>query len=156
MADETTLAAVLTSADIVFEIVDVGPCRTAAEAARALDVPLRHVVKSLVCVTDHMPVIVLVTGDRSLSYEKLRQTTGAEEAYLAPARLVKSASGYDVGAVAPLGHPAQLALYADLALKDLPVAYFGAGSHRHMLRLPPLDLERLTHVEWADLTTILP
>ena len=153
MADQTTLAALLTEAGAVFEIVDVGPCHTAAEAARALCVPLGHVVKSLVCIADGAPVVALVTGDRTLSYEGLRRAAGADDVSLAPRRVVKSATGYDVGAVAPLGHPVQLALYADLAVKDLPVAFFGAGSHRHMLRLQPPDLERLCRVEWADLTT---
>ena len=153
MADQTTLAALLSESGIMFEIVDVGPCHTAAEAAQALGVPLGHVVKSLVCVADGTPVIALLTGDRTLSYQGLGRAAGADDVSLAPRRVVKSATGYEVGAVAPLGHPVQLALYADLAVKDLPVAFFGAGSHRHMLRLQPLDLERLCHVEWADLVT---
>lgn len=153
MADQTTLAALLSEADTMFEIVDVGPCHTAAEAAQALGVPLGHVVKSLVCMTHGTPVIALLTGDRMLSYQGLGRAAGADDVSLAPRRVVKSATGYDVGAVAPLGHPVQLPLYADLAVKDLPVAFFGAGSHRHMLRLQPSDLEQLCHVEWADLAT---
>jgi prolyl-tRNA editing enzyme YbaK/EbsC (Cys-tRNA(Pro) deacylase) len=153
MADQTTLAALLSETGTMFEIVDVGPCHTAAEAAQALGVPLGHVVKSLVCVADGTPVIALLTGDHTLSYQGLGRAVGADDVSLAPRRVVKNATGYDIGAVAPLGHPVQLALYADLAVKDLSVAFFGAGSHRHMLRLQPLDLERLCHVAWADLVT---
>lgn len=153
MADETTLRAFLSLAGVQCDLAEVGYARTAQEAAEALGAPLTQIVKSLVCLVDGRPVIALVTGDRSLSLDKLGAVAQAERAVLARGSVVETVTGYAVGAVAPVVHPSQLPVFGDLAVGRLKDAYFGGGSHHHMLRMAPRDLERLTPVVWADLAS---
>lgn len=151
-SDEKSLAQVLRTAGIPHDLVDVGDyARTADEAARNLGSPLSAIVKSLVCAADDRPVLALVPGDRALSFEKLRRLVGAQSVKLAARRVVERASGYAVGAVAPIGLPPGLRVYGELSIRDLHSVYCGAGSVRHMVRLSPRDLDLVTSITWADL-----
>lgn len=151
-SDERTLAQVLRTAGIPHDLVDVGDyARTADEAARNLRSPLSAIVKSLVCVADGSPVLALVPGDRALSFEKLRRLVGAQAVKLAARRVVEGASGYAVGAVAPIGLPPGLRVYGEITIRHLDSIYCGAGSDRHMVRISPRDLDLVTPITWADL-----
>lgn len=125
--------------------------RTAREAAERLGAPLARIVKSLVCTADGAPLVALVPGDRVLSFDKLGAVAGAGEVRLAGRRVVEDASGYAVGAVAPVGLPPDLTVYGDLSILELAVVYCGAGSHHHMFRIAPRDLESLTAITWAEI-----
>lgn len=151
-SNEKTLSVILQAAGIPHELIDVGAfARTAQEAADNLAAPLSAIVKSLVCVADGMPLVALVPGHRTLSFSRLMQVTGAAAAGLAGRRVVETVSGYAVGTVAPVGLPSGLPVYGDASLRELETIFCGAGSDRHMLRLSPRDLERLTSIVWADL-----
>jgi Cys-tRNA(Pro) deacylase len=150
--DETSLARYLTSLEISHEIILVdGSTRTAADAASQLGVPLAHIVKSLVCRTEGGPVLALVPGDRDLSLEKLSDAWGHDRVKLASRRQVEQATGYVVGAVAPVGLASPLPVLADVSLRSLREVYCGGGSTRHMLRISVADLERVTQLEWREL-----
>src|SRR4051794_29620125 len=84
---------------------------TAAEAAAALGVDVAAIVKSLVFTLTRdgaaEPLLVLASGpnrvDLALIGRHLGGTVGK-----ADAATVKSATGYSIGGVPPLGHPAPL------------------------------------------------
>lgn len=154
MSDENTVLAHLQAAGVPHELVAVtGTARTAVEAAAALGSPLDTIVKSLVCLADEEPVLALVPGDCVLSLDKLAGAAGARRAKLAAGRIVKRATGYPVGGVAPFGHAQPLRVYGDLRIRRFHQVYCGAGSIFHMLRIGTRDLERLAGVTWTDLCT---
>lgn len=151
-SDERTLSTILQAAGVPHELIDVGAyARTAQEAADNLGAPLSAIVKSLVCVADGAPLVALVPGHRSLSFSKLARASGAPLAKLAGRGLVEAASGYAVGTVAPVGLPPGLPVFGDASIRVLDTVYCGAGSDRHMLRISPEDLDRLTSIVWVDL-----
>src|SRR5690242_732551 len=124
---------------------------TAADAARAVGCPLEHIVKSLVFICDGRAVLALVPGDKRADATKVAAAAGAGYARSARLEEVRSATGFDPGAVAPFPVPGVAKVLIDRELQQVEIVWVGAGSRRHMAGLSPLDLVRLAGAEVADL-----
>jgi prolyl-tRNA editing enzyme YbaK/EbsC (Cys-tRNA(Pro) deacylase) len=95
--------------------------RTAALAAAALDVEVGQIVKSLVFLRGDEPVLVLCAGDRRVDAARLGIAP-------APADRVRSATGFSIGGVPPLGHDAELPTTIDESLRRFDVVWAAAGT----------------------------
>jgi prolyl-tRNA editing enzyme YbaK/EbsC (Cys-tRNA(Pro) deacylase) len=95
--------------------------RTAALAAAALGVEVGQIVKSLVFLRDEQPVLVLCAGDRRVDAERLGLSP-------ANADVVRSATGFSIGGVPPLGHDTELATTIDESLRRFTVVWAAAGT----------------------------
>lgn len=85
-------------------IVYPGHVTSLAEAAAACGVPEESVVKTLVVRRGEGDyVLVLVPGDRSLSWKKLRAVLGVNRIALPDSDEAKAATGYARGTISPLG-----------------------------------------------------
>ena len=69
---------------------------------------------------------------------------------LAPAEVVKEATGYRAGGVPPIGHRQPLQVVIDRRVFDHDMVYGGGGDEWHMLRLEPQVIQRLTGARVAD------
>jgi prolyl-tRNA editing enzyme YbaK/EbsC (Cys-tRNA(Pro) deacylase) len=116
---------------------------TAAEAAAAIGCEVSAIVKSLLFDAEGEPLLVLASGpnrvDTAALGERLGVTIGK-----ADAAAVKRATGYSIGAVPPLGHPAPLLTVFDETLLALPVVWAAAGSATAVFAIAPAELARLT------------
>jgi prolyl-tRNA editing enzyme YbaK/EbsC (Cys-tRNA(Pro) deacylase) len=119
--------------------------RTAADAAASLGVPVGAIVKSLVFAIDGRAVLALIAGDRQCDTARLPAVLRlAGAAGRADAELVKQATGFSIGGVAPLGHSAALPTAIDASLARFSTVYAAAG-HPHCVFATSLDeLARLT------------
>jgi prolyl-tRNA editing enzyme YbaK/EbsC (Cys-tRNA(Pro) deacylase) len=124
---------------------------TAQAAADAVGCGLDQIVKSLVFVCDGDVVLALVPGDRRADSDKVAGAAGAPAARIAKAREVEEATGFPPGGVAPFGLPRGIRVVLEQSLLSHPVVWAGGGSDRHMVRLSPRELARLTRAEGADL-----
>ena len=124
---------------------------TAQEAARAIGCDLTEVVKSIVLVCDATVVLALVPGDRRTDLAKVAAAVGAADARIADAREVMAATGFEPGAVAPLGLRAVRVVLLEQTLLPHERVWVGAGSPVHMAGLAPSELQRLTGARTADL-----
>lgn len=105
--------------------------RTAEDAANALGCPLGAIVKSLVFMIDGTPVMALVAGDRRCEVAALASALGLTgKAKRADADQVRQATGFSIGGVAPVGHPAPIAMAIDASLGRFDAVYAAAG-HTH-------------------------
>jgi prolyl-tRNA editing enzyme YbaK/EbsC (Cys-tRNA(Pro) deacylase) len=131
------------SAARVVELADTA--RTAQDAAAALGVEVGAIVKSLVFAVGGRPVMALVAGDRQCDAAALPALLGLEgKAKRADAELVREATGFAIGGVAPLGHPSPLPTAIDASLGRFATVYAAAG-HPHCVFATSLDeLARLT------------
>ena len=85
-------------------IIHPGHVTSLAEAAAACGVPEESVVKTLVVRRGEGDyVLVLVPGDRSLSWKKLRAVLGVNRIALPDSDEAKDATGYARGTISPLG-----------------------------------------------------
>ena len=124
--------------------------RTAADAARAVGCEVAQIVKSLVFVCDGKPVLVMVGGDRRADRAKVEAAVPCEKATIAGPDEVRSATGFEPGAVAPFPLPAIQTILVDNELLLHEVVWTGAGSHQHVLAIAPSDLVRLTRARSVD------
>jgi prolyl-tRNA editing enzyme YbaK/EbsC (Cys-tRNA(Pro) deacylase) len=95
--------------------------RTAALAAAALGVEVGQIVKSLVFLLGEQPVLVLCAGDRRVDAERLGLSP-------ANADVVRSATGFSIGGVPPLGHETELPTTIDESLRRFAVVWAAAGT----------------------------
>lgn len=114
--------------------------RTAAEAAVAIGCDVAAIANSLVFVADGEPVLVMTSGGHRVDLAVLAASTGAGEIAMAPASVVRSATGQAIGGVAPAGHPAPLRTFIDDALRAHSVVWAAAG-HPHTVM--PLTFAQL-------------
>jgi prolyl-tRNA editing enzyme YbaK/EbsC (Cys-tRNA(Pro) deacylase) len=128
-----------------------GGTPTAEAAAEAAGCGLDQIVKSLVFMCDDRPVVALGPGDRRGDPEKIAHAAEATTARIATAGEVAAATGFPPGGVAPFPLPAECRVVIEQSLLAHSVVWAGAGSSRHMLRLAPAELARLTRAGGADL-----
>lgn len=124
---------------------------TAEDAAAAAGCGLDQIVKSLVLVCDDgRTVVALVPGDRRGDAQKVAAAAKAENARIASAAEVESATGFGPGAVAPFPLPQVGLVLMDRALLRHQIVWAGAGSPRHIVGLAPGELLRLARARPMD------
>lgn len=114
--------------------------RTAAEAAAAIGCEVSAIANSLVFLADGVPVLVMTSGGHRVDLVTLTSSIGVAEVAMAPASVVRSATGQAIGGVAPVGHPAPLRTYIDEELQQHATLWAAAG-HPHTVM--PLTFEQL-------------
>ena len=122
------------------------PSHTAAEAAAALELDdVSRVVKSMVCVTSGgEPVVVLVGGDDRIDFTALAAHLGTPRVRLSTLAEAEEITGYEVGAVAPIGDfSLRTVMDAAVAASSSDV-FTGAGNSDDHLQISPAELRRAT------------
>ena len=118
--------------------------RTAAEAAAALGCEVGAIASSLVFVADGEPLLVLTSGAHRVDVLSVAAQLGVSSVDRAPAAMVRDATGYAIGGVAPVGHPTPLRTLVDVDLARHDVVWAAAG-HPHAVFPTTYDeLLRLT------------
>jgi Cys-tRNA(Pro) deacylase len=124
------------------------------EAAAERGVSIRQVVKTLlVRRPDRKHLIALVRGDQRLSLKKLARIAGVKKLDMAPAADVPRITGYQIGAVAPVGlRRSDVPIYVDEHILAEPRVSISAGRHDAGLELATEDLIRAVSGQVADIT----
>ena len=116
---------------------------TAVAAAAALGVPVGAIVKSLVFSADGEPLLVLASGDHLVDTAKVAAALGAAVVRRADPETVRAATGFAIGGVAPVGHPAPLRTVVDTHLATYPRLWAAAGTPDSIF---PTDYDELLRV----------
>ena len=104
-----------------------------------------QIVKSLIfrgARTD-TPILVLASGANRVDERRLGELVG-EPIAKADAAFVRAHTGFAIGGVAPLGHPAPLKTYIDADLLQYAEIWAAAGTPNAVFALTPADLEAMT------------
>jgi prolyl-tRNA editing enzyme YbaK/EbsC (Cys-tRNA(Pro) deacylase) len=124
---------------------------TAEAAADAVGCTLSQIVKSLVFVCDGAPAVVLAPGDRRVDSAAVARVTSARRAAIARPEEVVAVTGFTPGSVAPFPLPEVQMMLLERTLLRHHVVWAGAGSVRHLVRLSPTELLRLSRGRVEDL-----
>ncbi|MEB2348919.1 MAG: YbaK/EbsC family protein [Comamonadaceae bacterium] len=124
--------------------------RTAQEAADALGIVVGQIAKSIIFKrkSDGAAVLVITSGDRRVDEKKVSALVGAIGR--ADADFVKSATGFTIGGVAPVGHTSAPVTLIDRELLRFDEIWAAAGHPHAVFRLRPQDLARLTGAPVED------
>jgi len=128
----TMLSPALQAADeagLRYRVIRHGAVRSLAEAAQARGVPPADVVKTLVIRRgDGDFLFVLVPGNRTISWPKLRALLDVSRLSLPDAGVARDATGYERGTITPFGslQPWPVIVDARIAGREITL---GAGQH---------------------------
>jgi prolyl-tRNA editing enzyme YbaK/EbsC (Cys-tRNA(Pro) deacylase) len=140
------------AADGIRELTD--SARTAQEAADALGVPVGAIVKSLVFAADGRPVLVLASGEHQVDTTKVAAVLAVRAVKRADADMVRDATGFPIGGVAPIGHPAPLTTVIDSHLNDFAVVWAAAGTPHAVFPTTYDELLRVSKGSPADVAAL--
>ena len=127
--------------------------RTAAAAAEQLGITPAQIANSLVFTADGEPVLVMASGAHRVDTAKLAVALGAQTVERAAPEAVRSATGFAIGGVAPVGHPSPLRTLVDEALSAYDVVWAAGGHPRSVFPTTYAELLRITGGTAADVGT---
>jgi Cys-tRNA(Pro)/Cys-tRNA(Cys) deacylase len=121
------------------------------EAAAALGIEPRRVLKTLVASTDDGLVLAVVPVDRELDLKRLAAATDGRRAVMAEPAEAERATGYVIGGISPLGSRRPLAVVVEGSVFDYDTVFVSAGRRGLQLEMAPHDLVRLCHATTAPI-----
>jgi Cys-tRNA(Pro) deacylase len=145
---------VLDEAGIAYEVLHhAHKAKNVEEAATERDLALSQIVKAILVQRPRGYVLVLVRGDQRLSLKKLARLLGDKQVELAAAHDVPRITGYQIGAVAPLGlRRSDTPIWVDEHILEQEHVSISAGRHDAGLLLRTADLVRAVDGRVEDLT----
>jgi Cys-tRNA(Pro)/Cys-tRNA(Cys) deacylase len=142
----------LAESEIRHEIVRHGPVRSLAEAAAARGVESAAVVKTIVVRRgDDDYLFVLVPGDRTIGWPKLRALLGVSRLSMPDAATAQDVTGYERGTITPFGSLRAWPVVADERIRGRTVS-IGAGAHGVAATVDGDDLVTSLDATVADVT----
>jgi Cys-tRNA(Pro)/Cys-tRNA(Cys) deacylase len=127
------------------------PARTASRAAVVLGLQPHLVVKSVLFVAAGDPVMVMIPGDRTVDYAKLKAELGVTRLRLINADEVRQLTGYLIGCTPPVALKTEMPKYIDLHALREDVVYTGGGEPNMILKIRSYDLVRAADAEVVDI-----
>jgi Cys-tRNA(Pro)/Cys-tRNA(Cys) deacylase len=119
----------LDSSGVAYQVIRHGPVRSLAEAANARGVEPADVVKTMVVRRGEGDYLfVLVPGDRTISWPKLRALLGVSRLSMPDAALAREVTGYERGTITPLGSTTAWPVVTDERVLGRQIT-LGAGEH---------------------------
>lgn len=117
------------AAGITHTVTRHGRVRSLEEAAAARGIEPRDLIKTLVVrVSEGEHVFVLVPGDRTFSWPKVRALLGTNRISMPDAEEARAVTGYERGTITPFGSRSRLPIIADTHLCGRTIS-IGGGAH---------------------------
>lgn len=125
---EVRAVAALDASGLRYRLVRHGPVRSLAEAAAARRLSPGQVVKTLVVRRGEDDYLfVLVPGDRTISWPRLRELLGVSRLSMPDAVVAREVTGYERGTITPFGSLRAWPVVADARVPGRAVS-IGAGA----------------------------
>jgi len=149
----TPAIAALEEAGVPFRVVRTEIARSAEESAALQGIPLGSLLRSILVrrAADDF-LFVLVPGGRRFDWPKLRAHVGTSRLSLPDAEEARAETGYERGAITPLGARRPWPVIADASISGLEVVAIGGGARGVNVHLAPADLVAATGAAVVDVT----
>jgi Cys-tRNA(Pro)/Cys-tRNA(Cys) deacylase len=141
MTGEQTATAALAATGVPHTVTRHGRVDSLEAAAAARGVEPRAIIKTLVVRRgDDDFLLVLVPGDRSISWPKLRALLGVSRMSMPDAETARAATGYERGTITPFGALGDWPVIADEQATAQDQVSIGGGAHGVAFTLTGPDL----------------
>lgn len=151
VSEQRALAA-LEASGIAYRVVRHGRVRSLAEAAAARGLEPAAVIKTIVVRrSDDDYLFVLVPGERTISWPKLRSLLGVSRLSMPDAATARDVTGYERGTITPFGSARPWPVVADERVLGHEVS-IGGGAHGVSATVDGDDLIRVVDATVADVT----
>jgi Cys-tRNA(Pro)/Cys-tRNA(Cys) deacylase len=125
--------------------------RIGLQAAEALGVEPRRMLKTLMAEVDGKPVCVVVPSDREVSMKKLAAAFAGKAANMMRPAAAERLTGYHVGGISPFAQKKRVPVAIDRALAETSV-YLNGGQRGLQIELDPNDAVRALDATVQPLT----
>ena len=144
----------LLEAGVKTDVLELGDCRTAQQAADAAGCLLDQIAKSIIFrgLDSDRAILFLTAGGNQVDDAKASRVAG-EPLGKADAALIRAQTGFAIGGVSPVGHLNPIRAFLDPRLLEFDVVYAAAGTPRHVFPIKSAVLERITDAQIADFKT---
>lgn len=141
----------LTQAGLPDTSFEAGEARTAEQAAQACGCALDQIVKSILFCGENSGALrlFLTAGGNRIDVTKASRLAG-EPLGRADPTLVRSATGFAIGGVSPVGHVTRFPIWMDPRLMGFATIWAAAGTPRHVFSIAPPALMSVTNAKLAD------
>ena len=153
MEPETPATIALGASQLAFTVVRTDRPADADDSAALQGIRLDQLVRTIVVrrgVDDY--VFVLVPGGRQVDWPKLRAHLGVHRLSLPDAEEAERATGYERGAITPLGSIRAWPVVADATIEGRGTVAIGGGARGVNIHAAASDLLALTEAVSADVT----
>ena len=151
-ATRTPAVDAVRAAGIPHTVTRHGRVRSLEEAAAARGIEPRDLIKTLVVRrSEDEHVFVLVPGDRTFSWAKVRALLGTNRISMPDADTARAVTGYERGTITPFGSATALPVIADSHLAGRRIS-IGGGAHGVGLTVQGDDVIRLFEATVADIS----
>jgi Cys-tRNA(Pro) deacylase len=151
MTEHTALAAIEASG-LKHVVTKHGPVRSLEEAAQARGVDPADIIKTLVVRRgDDDYLFVLVPGDRTISWPKLRELLAVSRLSMPDASVAREVTGYERGTITPFGSTTAWPVIADDRVAGRTVS-IGGGAHGVAFTVDGTGLIEALAAQQADVT----
>ena len=127
--------------------------RIGLQAAEALGVEPRRVLKTLMAEVDGKPVCVVVPSDREVSMKKLAAAFAGKAASMMRPSDAERLTGYHVGGISPFGQKKRVPAAIEAAALEATSVYLNGGQRGLQVELDPKEAVRALDAVVAALTT---
>jgi Cys-tRNA(Pro)/Cys-tRNA(Cys) deacylase len=124
-------------------VFDPGAERIGLQAADALIVAARRMLKTLMAEVDGKPVCVIVPSDREVSMKKLAAAFHGKAAKMMAAADAERLAGYHVGGISPFAQKKRVPVAVEQTALDESSVYINAGQRGLQIELAPDDARRV-------------
>jgi Cys-tRNA(Pro)/Cys-tRNA(Cys) deacylase len=126
--------------------------RIGLQAAEALGVAPRRVLKTLMAEVDGRPVCVVVPSDREVSMKKLAAAFAGKAASMMRPSDAERLTGYHVGGISPFGQKKRVPVAIEAAALEETSVYLNGGQRGLQVELDPKEAVRVLGAIVAALT----
>src|ERR1700736_4993868 len=116
--------------------------RIGLQAAEALGIEPRRMLKTLMAEVDGKPVCVVVPSDREVSMKKLATAFGGKAANMVRPADAERLTGYHVGGISPFGQKKRVPVAIDQAALAQTSVYLNGGQRGLQIEIDPNDAVR--------------
>jgi Cys-tRNA(Pro)/Cys-tRNA(Cys) deacylase len=150
---DTPAIRALDGSGLEYRIVRTRPARNAEESAEMQGIDIGELIRTIVVrrgADDY--VFVLVPGGREIDWPKLRAHLGVNRLSLPDQYEAKVSTGYERGAITPLGAERPWPVIADASISGLEQIAIGGGARGVNLHFAPAELIEHLGAEVAEVT----
>jgi Cys-tRNA(Pro)/Cys-tRNA(Cys) deacylase len=156
MAKSTRATQALSKAGIAFTLheydYDPNAERIGLQAAEAVGVEPRRLLKTLMAEVDGKPVCVIVPSDREVSMKKLAAAFRGKTARMMRLADAERLTGYHVGGISPFGQKKRVATAIEEAALAEATVFLNGGRRGLQVELAPADARQALNAIVASLT----
>lgn len=146
MSKTTRATLALTKLGVAFALhaydYDPGADRIGLQAAEALGIEPRRVLKTLMAEVDGKPVCVVVPSDREVSMKKLAAAFAGKAANMMRPADAERPTGYHVGGISPFAQKKRVPVAIEAAALEETSVYLNGGQRGLQIELNPKDAAR--------------